>query len=174
MSSCSTTTKETEHVLRHEEEEYVRTSTVGSFALVIILAFSMAALQGPPSVVSAAATHDVELIVKVNEKGFFDEHHRAFGARHPLVVPKGKRVTITFVFDEALNSLAIGDTHQIAITADDGSTIESNKFWAFSRKASVSFVAGEHGRKQYRGHCILDCIGMDHLTNLVIRVGEDA
>jgi hypothetical protein len=150
----------------------VRKSTVGPFALVIVLAFSMVTLQGLLGVVSAAVPHDVELIVKVNEKGFFDERNRAFGARNALVVPKGKRVKITFVFDEALNSLAIGDTHQIAITADDGATIESDKFWALNRTASVSFVAGESDRKQYRGHCILDCIGMDHLTNLVIKVAE--
>ena len=51
----------------------MRKSTVKSFALVIVLAFSMVTLQGLLSVVSAAAPHDVELIVKFNENGFFDE-----------------------------------------------------------------------------------------------------
>ena len=30
-------------------------------------------------------------------------------------------------------------------------------------------VAGEKGM-QYRAYCILDCIGMEHLTNLFIQV----
>jgi hypothetical protein len=75
------------------------------------------------------------------------------------------------VFDEGVKSLAIGDVHQIAITADDGWTVESDKIWFFNQKSSVTFIAGENGRTHYRGFCIVDCIGMGHLNNLVIKVG---
>ena len=138
--------------------------------LMTVLAFGMATFSGFMSTVSAETSPDVELTVKVNEKGFFDERGRLLGPRNPLQVSKGKRVTITFVFDESLSSLAIGDVHQMAITADDGWNIEGDKIWAFNRKASLTFMAGENGRTQYRGYCILDCIGMDHLNNLVIKV----
>jgi hypothetical protein len=39
-----------------------------------------------------------------------------------------------------------------------------------NRESTVSFLAGEKGRTQYRAYCILDCIGMEHLTNLIIQV----
>ena len=135
----------------------------------MVLMFSIATFQGSLTTVSASSTH-MELTVNVSEKGFFDEKDQLLGPQNPLEVPKGKKITIIFVFEEALNSLAIGDVHQIAITADDGWTIESDKIWFFNRKSTVTFVPGESGRKQYRAYCTVDCIGMDQLNNLVIRV----
>ena len=120
--------------------------------------------------VFADSTPDLKLIVKVNEKGFFDEKNKLLGPQNPLKVTKGATVKIVFVFDEAVKSLAIGDVHQIAITADDGWTVEGDKIWFFNQKEDITFIAGENGRKQYRGYCIIDCIGMDHLNNLVIKV----
>ena len=138
--------------------------------LVTVLAFAIATVPGFMSTVSAETSADMKVTVKVSEKGFFDERGRLLGPRNPLQVPMGKKVTITFVFDEALSSLAIGDVHQMAITADDGWNIEGEKIWVLNREASLTFTAGENGRKQYRGYCILDCLGMDHLSNLVIKV----
>lgn len=141
------------------------------FLLVTVLAFSFGTFPGSLASVFAESKPDLELVVKVNEKGFFDEKDKLLGPTNPLKVSKGKTVKVVFVFDEAVKSLAIGDVHQIAITADDDNwTIESDKIWFFNRKASVTFLAGEHGRTQYRGYCIIDCIGMDHLNNLVIQV----
>ncbi len=142
-----------------------------SVALVTVLALSLVMSQGSLAAVSAETSHDVEVLVKVNEKGFFDKNNRHLGPQRPLMVPKGKRVKVTFVFDESPTSLAIGDVHQVAVTAEDGWAIESDKIWVLHRRASVTFVAGEAGRKQYRAYCTLDCIGMDHLNNLVIKVG---
>ncbi len=87
-----------------------------------------------------------------------------------LQVPKDTPVKITFIFSEELTSLAVGDTHQIAIKSEDGWKQETGSIWIMSREASVSFLAGENGRLQYRAYCILDCIGMEHLTNLLIQV----
>ena len=138
--------------------------------MVTILAFVFGAFPGSLGTVLADSKPEVELIVKVNEKGFFDEKDRVLGPKNPLKVPKGSTVKIVFVFDEAVKSLAIGDVHQIAITAEDKWTVESEKIWFFNRKEDITFVAGENGRTHYRGFCIIDCIGMDHLNNLVIEV----
>ena len=139
--------------------------------LVTVLALVFGAFPGSLVAVFADSKPDLELIVKVNEKGFFDEKDTLLGPKNPLEVSKDTTVKIVFVFDEAVKSLAIGDVHQIAITADDGWTVESDKIWFFNRKSSVTFIAGENGRTHYRGFCIVDCIGMDHLNNLVIKVG---
>lgn len=138
--------------------------------LVTVWALSFGTFQGSLHTVFAESKPDLELIVKVNEKGFFDEKDKLLGPKNPLEISKGKTVKIVFVFDEAMKSLAIGDVHQIAITAEDNWTIESDKIWFFNQKTSVTFIVGENGRTQYRGYCIIDCIGMDHLNNLVIKV----
>ena len=92
-----------------------------------VLLFSIATFQGSLTTVSASSTH-MELTVNVSEKGFFDEKGKLLGPKNPLKVPKGKKIKIIFVFEEALNSLAIGDVHQIAITADDGD-IRAGRKW---------------------------------------------
>jgi len=149
----------------------VRKRKFNFVVLVTVLALVFGAYPGSLVAVFADSKHDLELIVKVNEKGFFDEKDKLLGPKNPLEVSKGTTVKIVFVFDEGVKSLAIGDVHQIAITADDGWTVESDKIWFFNLKSSVTFIAGENGRTQYRGFCIIDCIGMDHLNNLVIKVG---
>ena len=138
--------------------------------LVTALALVFGGFPGSLVTVFADSKPDLELIVKVNEKGFFDEKDKLLGPKNPLKVLKGATVKIVFVFDEAVKSLAIGDVHQIAITAEDKWTVESEKIWFFNRKEDITFIAGENGRTQYRGFCIIDCIGMDHLNNLVIEV----
>ena len=148
----------------------MKSKMIHCVVLVAVLALSFGAFQGSITTVFAEATPDLELVVKVSEKGFFNEKGKLIGPKNPLEVSKGQRVKIIFVFDEALNSLAIGDVHQIAITADDLWTIESEKIWFWNQQTSLTFLAGEEGRMHYRGHCIVDCIGMDHLKNLVINV----
>jgi len=112
----------------------------------------------------------VEITVRVSEKGFSDEKATAYTAKNLLKIPHGTPVTITFVFSEEMTSLAVGDTHQIAIKSDNGWKEETEKLWLMSRQGSITFRAGEHGQTQYRAYCMLDCIGMEHLTNLVIQV----
>jgi len=148
----------------------VRERKFNFVVLVTVLTLVFGAFSGSVASVFADSKPDLKLIIKVNEKGFFDEKDKLLGPKNPLKVSKGQTVKIVFVFDEAVKSLAIGDVHQIAITAEDKWTVESDKIWFFNRKASVTFLAGENGRTQYRGFCIIDCIGMDHLNNLVIQV----
>ncbi|HNG54749.1 MAG TPA: hypothetical protein PLR85_15285, partial [Nitrospira sp.] len=112
----------------------------------------------------------LEIKVRVSEKGFFDEKGKPYGGKRMLQVPKDTMVKITFVFGEDLTSLAAGDTHQITVRAEDGWKQETSPLWMMNRESTVSFLAGEKGRMQYRAYCILDCIGMEHLTNLFIQV----
>jgi hypothetical protein len=136
--------------------------------IVTVLAFTvMIAASG---VTYAAVPPPMEIKVRVSEKGFTDEKGKAYSAKNMLKIPNGTPVTITFVFGEDLTSLAVGDTHQIEIRSDNGWKEETGKLWIMSRQASVTFRAGENGITQYRAYCILDCIGMEHLTNLLIQV----
>ncbi len=138
--------------------------------LAIVLAYALFSLHAP---IAVADTHDkpeIEITVRVNQKGFLDEKNKILGPSNPLKLPAGKVVKLTFVFDEDINSLAIGDVHQIAVVSDGGFSIETEKIWLLHKKSSVTFEAGEHGRTRYRAYCILDCIGMDRLNNLMIEV----
>jgi hypothetical protein len=141
-----------------------------TFVLATVLTFSASLVQLPIAWASpsSAGNVDMEITVRVNQKGFLDQKGKVFSAKNFLKLPHGKVVRITFVFDENVTSLAYGDTHQVAITGDRW-TKESEKIWMFSQQTSITFQAGEEGAK-YRAYCILDCIGMEHLNNLVIKV----
>lgn len=121
-------------------------------------------------VATFAGVAPVEIKVRVTEKGFLDEKGKPYNAKNVLRIPNGSRVTITFVFSEDLTSLAVGDTHQIAVKSDKDVIGETDKIWVMNRQAGVTFHAGEQGRTRYRAYCVLDCIGMEHLTNLLIEV----
>ena len=140
------------------------------FVFTTVLFFSISLVQLPIALASSTTSKDVdvEITVRVNQKGFLDQRGKVFNKRNILQLPKGKVVRITFVFDEAMASLAYGDTHQVAITGKDW-TKESDKIWMFSQQTSMTFQTGEEGAK-YRAYCILDCIGMEHLNNLIISV----
>ncbi len=112
---------------------------------------------------------DLEITVRVNQKGFLDHRGKLFTNKNQLNLPKNSVVRMIFVFDENMTSLAYGDTHQVAITAKKAWTKESEKIWMFSQQTSIVFQTGPEG-DQYRAYCIIDCIGMEHLNNLVINV----
>jgi hypothetical protein len=139
--------------------------------LATALTFCSGVLHLPMALASSIASEkvDVEITVKVNQKGFLDQKGKILGGKSILKIPKNAVVRITFVFDENLTSLAYGDTHQFAMTGDEGWTKESQKIWMFNKQTQITFTSGEDG-SQYRVYCILDCIGMEHLNNLMIRV----
>ena len=141
------------------------------FVLSSILCFSFSLFQVPVLLASSnkGGKVEVEITVKVNQKGFLDAKGKLYNKKNPLKVAKGKVVRINFVFAENMTSLAYGDTHQVAIASQEGWNEESEKFWMFSQKASVVFTSGKEGAR-YRAYCILDCIGMDNLNNLIIQV----
>lgn len=129
---------------------------------------------GQPTIALASSKSEanqlIEIKVKVTQKGFLDQRGKPYGPKNPLKLPQGKMAKITFVFSENMTSLAYGDTHQVAIMSKKEKwTKESEKIWMFNQKTSVTFQTGKEG-EVYRGYCIVDCIGMDHLNNLVIQV----
>jgi len=134
------------------------------------LAFAAALVAPALSYAGSPDKAPLEIKVRVSEKGFFDEKGKPYSGKRMLQVPKDTLVKITFVFGEDLTSLAAGDTHQITVRSEDGWKLETSPLWMMNREATVSFLAGEKGRLQYRAYCILDCIGMEHLTNLLIQV----
>jgi|GEM_PF-696087 len=141
-------------------------------AMVTALAFI--GMIAAPAATYAVTTNTapVEIKVRVSEKGFADEKGKSYTAKNLLKIPAGTLVTITFVFSEEMTSLAIGDTHQIVIQSEDHWKAETEKLWIMNKQSSVTFLAGEKGRTHYRAYCILDCMGMEHLTNLIIQVVE--
>ena len=141
---------------------------------IMVTTLAWAATVTSPATIHATAPDKapIEIKVRVSEKGFLDEKGKAYTAKNTLKIPNGTLVTITFVFSEEMTSLAVGDTHQIALRSEDGWKQETGKIWIMSREASLTFRTGENGRTQYRAYCILDCIGMEHLTNLLIQVVE--
>ena len=83
----------------------------------VLTTLAFAATVTGPAMTYASTTDktSVTIKVRVSEKGFLDEKGKAYTAKNMLKIPKGAAVTITFVFAEDLTSLAVGDTHQIAI-----------------------------------------------------------
>ena len=140
------------------------------FVFATAFTFFGGSLHLPVSLASSVPSFkvDVEIMVKVSQKGFSDERGKLFSPKNFLKIPKGQVVRITFVFDESMSSLSYGDTHQIAITGAGG-TKESEKIWVFSKKSSITLQSGKDG-DAFRAYCIVDCIGMEHLNNLLIKV----
>ena len=139
-------------------------------AFAVVLAFGVISLHVPPAAADSHGNPVLDITVRVSQKGFANEKNRLFGKSNPLKIPAGKVVKLTFVFDEDFDNLAVGDVHQIAVVSEGGFSVESEKIWLLHKESSVTFEAGEHGRTHYRAYCILDCMGMDRLTNLVIEV----
>ena len=153
----------------HEEALTMNRNAQLISAMVTALLFALLTLV-PPSTLAGAGDQTSSLTIRVSEKGFLDEKGRVYGPKNPLRIPKGQLVNITFVFSEDLTSLAVGDVHQIAIKADERWKAETDKIWVLNKQAGLSFRAGERDITRYRVYCILDCLGMEHLTNLVIEV----
>jgi hypothetical protein len=145
-------------------------SKIAAVGTTLLFCVSMIATPAGLASTKDFAPAEVEMTVKVTQKGFLDHRNKPFGPKNPLKIPKGKVVRISFQFSEKMTSLAYGDTHQIAIVSKDGWERETKKIWMWEQKASLTFLAGKDGRTSYRGYCIVDCIGMDHLNNLVIVV----
>ena len=149
----------------------MKSPVLKSFVIATALTFFSGVLHVPIAMASSEMSKivDLEITVKVNQKGFLDQRGKLFGAKNTLNIPKDSIVRIIFVFDENVTSLAYGDTHQVAITGNEGWTKESGKIWMFNQQTSITLQTGKEGA-QYRAYCILDCIGMEHLNNLVITV----
>jgi len=149
---------------------FMRHAATSIATIVTALAFTGMIAAPTATYAVTTTTAPVEIKVRVSEKGFIDDKGKPYTAKNTLKVSQGTPVTITFVFSEDMTSLAVGDTHQIAIQSNNGWKEETEKLWIMNRQASIAFRAGENGQTHYRAYCMLDCIGMEHLTNLFIEV----
>ncbi len=139
-----------------------------AFATVLTFTTSLFSLSMAFASSSTSQKIDLEMTVRVNQQGFLDKKGKVYGPKHVLQLPQGKVVRIKFIFDEKMTSLAFGDTHQVAITGE-GVMQESEPISMWQQQTSMTFQTGKEG-STYRAYCILDCIGMEHLNNLVIQV----
>ena len=97
---------------------------------------------------------------------------KPYGGSECCRSPKDTMVKITFVFGEELTSSRLREIPSDRLPAEDGWKQETSPLWMMNRESTVSFLAGEKGRMQYRAYCILDCIGMEHLTNPIDHPGR--
>jgi hypothetical protein len=96
-------------------------NVIGRFvAILTALAWIVPWVDPFPAFADALDTASVTIKVRVTERGFLDEQGKPYGPKRVLNIPKDRSVTITFVFWEDLTSLAVGDTHRMAIQSEDG------------------------------------------------------
>ena len=106
--------------------------------------------------------------VLVRETGFYTDDNRPVNSKHPLMIPANGVVTLHFRWAEKTNSFAVGDSHQIDILNETtGEVNSSTPIWWFTKDAYLAIGAGPPGTR-HRGYCVLDCLGMNNLRNLVI------
>ena len=86
--------------------------------LSTILAFTLPAAVPVTTHAASPEKAPIEIKVRVSEKGFFDEKGKAYNSKNMLKIASGTPVTITFMFAEDFTSLAVGDTHQMALSGD--------------------------------------------------------
>ncbi len=103
------------------------------------------------------------LEIHVSEHGYFSSSGEQ--VTH-LEVPGGVPLTIQFVFDEDLTSLAIGDVHQFRVITKHWEQT-SEEIWIMSPETTITFTPKQG--TEYRIDCIRACIGMDHLLDLRLK-----
>lgn len=121
--------------------------------LLLFLGFS---LCSPVS----ARPPQFEVIIKVTTQGFLDEKGNAL--THFLQVPKGSDVKLIFEYVGAP-----GNEHELALMFSSGEKIYSDPISYKNKRSTISFSADKAG-EVFDIFCIIDCNGMDTLTDLVI------
>jgi len=113
-----------------------------------------------PSPLMAEAS-PFEVIIQVNEDGFLDKEGRSFGDH--IEVPEGQ--TIKLIFEHIGKP---GVEHAFVLLFDSDEEIESGTISGIKRRTHIEFKTGEAG-ETYDVFCVIvDCDGMEHLTDLVI------
>lgn len=111
---------------------------------------------------TAAIPSQTEVIIKVNEEGFFDSEGKPLN--NLIEVPKERAVKL--IFEHAGKP---GEKHAFVLLFDSDEEIESGTISDVNRQTHIEFNTGEAG-ETYDVFCVLvDCDGMEHLTDLVIR-----
>lgn len=137
----------------------MKTKPIELFSLAILTLFYILAFS--PNQTPAAAPPQIEVIIKVTYNGFFD----ADG--HPLnnliKVPKERNIKLTFE-----HAGKPGEKHAFVLLFDSDEEIESGTISDQNRRTHIEFTTGKTG-ETYDVFCVIvDCDGMEHLTDLVI------
>ncbi|MFQ5598514.1 MAG: hypothetical protein ACE5GK_10740 [Nitrospiria bacterium] len=110
---------------------------------------------------SIAAPSQIEVIIKVNEQGFFDAHGKSFN--NIIEVPHEQTIRLTF---EHIGKP--GEKHAFVLLFDSDEEIESGTISDLNKQTHIEFKTGEAG-ELYDVFCVIvECDGMEHLTDLVI------
>lgn len=108
-----------------------------------------------------AQSSQFEVIIKVNEEGFLDADGKSFN--NLIEVPKER--TIKLIFEHVGKP---GVEHAFVLLFDSDEEIESGTISDMNRWTHIEFNTGEAG-ETYDVFCVIvDCDGMEHLTDLVI------
>ncbi len=103
-----------------------------------------------------------EVIIKVDEEGFYDADGRPFD--NLIEVPKER--SIKLIFEHVGEP---GVEHAFVLLFDSEEEIESGTISNLNRRTHIEFKSGDKG-ETYDVFCVIvDCDGMEHLTDLVIR-----
>jgi len=113
-----------------------------------------------PSLVRAKPA-PFEVIIQVNEHGFLDEN----GVHIDTYIKIPKDSEIKLIFEHVGKR---GEEHEFILLFDSDEEVSSGIISDVKRRASIVFQAGEE-EELYDVFCVIvDCDGMEHLTDLVL------
>ncbi|VAX32077.1 hypothetical protein MNBD_NITROSPIRAE01-1885 [hydrothermal vent metagenome] len=102
-----------------------------------------------------------ELVIKVNEQGFFDANGKALGER--VEIPKEQKIKLIF---EHVGKPE--EEHEFVLLFDSDEEISSGMISSSNPNADIVFRTGEEG-ELYDVFCVVvDCDGMEHLIDLIL------
>ncbi len=132
-----------------------RMSIVALFTAVLFTGLSVF-----PSFLTAG-TSPIEVLIRVTDQGFFDAEGRSLN--NLIKVPKERNIKL--IFEGAGKPT---ERHAFVLLFDSDKEIESGRIDDQNRRTQIEFTSGE-ADETYDVFCVLvDCDGMEHLTDLVI------
>lgn len=110
-----------------------------------------------------AVPSQVVVIIKVNEDGFFGVDGKLFN--NVIKVPRER--TIKLIFEHVGNP---GEKHAFVLLFDTDEEIESGIISDLNKRTHIEFNTGKEG-EIYDVFCVIvECDGMEHMTDLIIMV----
>ncbi len=136
----------------------MRQTKIKPAVLFILLIITV---MGTRPLLSMANPDQFEVIIKVNYDGFFDSNGKALN--NLLEVPKERNIKLIF---EHVGKP--GEEHAFSLLFDSGEEISSDTISNLNKRAYIEFSTGNAG-ESYDVFCVIvDCDGMEHLTDLVL------
>lgn len=131
----------------------IRITIVSILSIFIMIGVLPSRLQAGPI--------PFELVIKVNEQGFFDANGKAFGER--VEIPKGQNIKL--IFEHVGNP---EEEHEFVLLFDSDEEISSGIISSLNPNADIVFRTGDEG-ELYDVFCVVvDCDGMEHLIDLIL------